>query len=149
MGKGFQRYANSKLATLMWTYALDSHLQKLPPTSNVSKITAIVINPGNLSDSRALKTNTPPMLQYLSRFIIQPLRPLMRFMDPTMRTARDAGIDVAKLATNTAFPGERGFFTMLKKDVSSPASLDVKVQEALWEKTLQWTGVNRQDINML
>lgn len=29
MGLGFQRYANAKLATVSWMYALDRHLQKV------------------------------------------------------------------------------------------------------------------------
>lgn len=110
----------------------------------LSKITAVAVNPGNLSDSRALRVNTPPMLQMMSKFVIRPLRPLLRFADPTMRTSNEAGTDIAKLAVNEASPGARGFFTLLKEDTSSPDSLDEKVQESIWEKTFEWTGVSKE-----
>ncbi|KAL8730887.1 MAG: hypothetical protein Q9166_003814 [cf. Caloplaca sp. 2 TL-2023] len=141
-GRGFQRYANSKLAIVMWMYALNRALEKDP---SLSKITAVAINPGTLSDSRALRTNTPAMLFYLSKFVIGPLQPLLRFMDPTMRTSAEAGKDVIQLATNEAYPGDRGYFTMLKKDESSPESRDEAKQERLWVKTAEWAGVEDGD----
>lgn len=76
----------------------------------------------------------------MSKYIIRPMRPLLRLADPTMRTSSEAGTDVAKLATNEASPGVRGFFTLLKEDFSSPDSLNEKIQEDIWEKTLEWTG---------
>ncbi|KAL8776380.1 MAG: hypothetical protein Q9213_008296 [Squamulea squamosa] len=141
-GRGFLRYANSKLAIIMWMYALNRALAKDP---SLSKITAVAINPGNLSDSRALRTNTPSTIYYLSLFVIRPLQPLLRFMDPTMRTSAAAGADVVQLATNEAFPGERGYFTMLKKDESSPESLDEEKQQRLWVKSAEWAGVRKGD----
>ncbi len=113
-----------------------------------AKITAVAINPGNLSDSRALRVNTPGYLRIMSIFVIQPLRPLLRFVDPTMRTANEAGIDVAKLATNEAYPGERGYFTLLEKDNSSPDSLDANLQQAVWAKTLEWTKVTQENVKL-
>ncbi|KAF2688560.1 NAD(P)-binding protein [Lentithecium fluviatile CBS 122367] len=145
MAKGFNRYAVSKLVILMWTYALNRHLEKDP---TFAKITAVAINPGNMSDSRALRVNTPKMLQMMSKFFIQPMRPLLRLADPTMRTSSEAGIDVAKLAINEASPGSRGFFTLLKEDKSSPDSLDTNVQEAIWEKTLEWTGISNSNADI-
>ncbi|CAL8576738.1 hypothetical protein XPA_002604 [Xanthoria parietina] len=141
-GLGFLRYANSKLAVVMWMYALNRALEKDP---KLNKITAVAINPGNLSDSRALRTNTPPSLYYMSTFVIKPLRPLLRFMDPTMRTSAKAGADVMQLATNDAFPGVRGYFTMLKKDESSPDSLNEEKQQMLWAKSAEWAGVGKGD----
>ncbi|KAL8678350.1 MAG: hypothetical protein Q9224_007123 [Gallowayella concinna] len=145
LGKGFLRYANSKLAITIWMYALNRALVKDP---SLSKITAVAINPGNLSDSRALRINTPKTLFYLSKFVIGPLRPLLRFMDPIMRTSAEAGADVMDLATNEAFPGERGFFTMLKKDESSVESLDEGTQQKLWAKSAEWVGVGGADTKL-
>lgn len=108
-------------------------------------ITAVAINPGNLTDSRALRTNTPQMLGYLSRFIVQPLRPLLRLIDPTTRTAAEAGADVVDLATNTAYPRERGYFTLLRKDDSSPESNDEEKQLSLWVKSAEWAKITRKD----
>ncbi|KAF2788463.1 NAD(P)-binding protein [Melanomma pulvis-pyrius CBS 109.77] len=145
MGKGFQRYATSKLAVVTWMYALNRSLEKDPQLKN---ITAVAINPGNLSDSRALRVNTPKGLQFMSKYIVQPLRPLLRFVDATMRTSKEAGIDVAKLATGQVFPGERGYFTLLKKDTSSPDSLQEATQQRLWEKSLDWARITADNTSL-
>ncbi|KAH9992266.1 NAD(P)-binding protein [Xylariaceae sp. FL0662B] len=143
-GRGFQRYANSKLAVLMWVYALNRRLENDPKLNN---ITAVAINPGNLVDSRALRTNTPPKLVNLQRFILQPLKPLLRLTDPTMRTAAEAGVDVIELAVKLD-PHERGFFTLLKKDQSSPESLDVEKQQKLWTKTAGWARITKENTTL-
>ena len=81
----------------------------------------------------------------MSRLVIQPLRFLLQFMDPTMRTAANAGVDVADLATNKAHPAERGYFTLLKKDASAPDSMDEKMQQKLWVQTIEWAKITRKD----
>ena len=85
------------------------------------------------------------MLVFMSTFIIQPLRFLLQFMDPTMRTAAKAGVDVANLATNKAHPGDRGYFTLLKKDASAPDSMDERTQQNLWVQTMKWANITRKD----
>ncbi|KAE8375366.1 hypothetical protein BDV26DRAFT_267994 [Aspergillus bertholletiae] len=144
LGRGFQRYANAKLAVTMWMYALNARLESA--TSPVHDVTAIAVNPGNLTDSRALRVNTPAKLQFLSRFIIQPLRPLLQFKDHTMRTAAEAGVDVAELAVGPEFADAKGYFTWKKQDTSSPESLDPAKQQKLWEKTLEWVGLAEADL---
>ena len=62
-----------------------------------------------------------------------------------MRTSAAAGIDVVELATNHASPGERGFFTLLEKDSSSPESQDEEKQQKLWTKTLEWSQISREN----
>ncbi|CAG8953014.1 hypothetical protein HYFRA_00003206 [Hymenoscyphus fraxineus] len=139
---GMRRYAYSKLCILMWMYALNRYLEKDP---KFSKITVVTINPGNLTDSRALTVDTPSSIYYMSKLIVRPFRPLLRFVDPTMRTAAEAGADVIELATNNAHPGKRGFFTLLKPDVSSPESLEVEKQQEVWAKTLEWAKITREN----
>ncbi|KAI2466236.1 hypothetical protein F4781DRAFT_406384 [Annulohypoxylon bovei var. microspora] len=141
-GRGFQNYANVKLVITCWMYALNRYLQK---DAGLSNITAVAMNPGNLVDSRALQTNTPWWYPYMQRFVLQPFLPLHRLRDPTMRTAALAGIDVTELALNQAYVSERGFFTFLKKDQSSPESQDEAKQEALWSKSLEWARIMEGD----
>lgn len=62
-----------------------------------------------------------------------------------MRTSAEAGADVIDLATNKAYPGERGYFTMLKKDSSSPNSQDVEKQRKIWMKSADWAGITEKD----
>ncbi|KAH6655957.1 hypothetical protein BKA67DRAFT_657854 [Truncatella angustata] len=142
LGHGFHRYANSKLALVMFTHALNRRLQQ---DAQLKDITVVVTNPGNLADSRALLVNTPLKLTILSKFVLRPLRPLLSLMDPTARTAAAAGIDVARLATNEAHPGERGYFTLLTPDQGSKESRDETAQDALWSKSVQWVGLTAQD----
>lgn len=109
--------------------------------SNLIQITAVAINPGNLSDSRALQTNTPSYLYYLSNFVIHYLRPLLRLMDPAMRTSAEASADVIDLATESAFPKQRGYYTLLKEDQSAPESRDEgKRTEAVGERRRVGSG---------
>lgn len=85
------------------------------------------------------------MLYYLSKFIIRPLRPLLRLLDPTMRTSAEAGADVIDLVTENAFPGQRGYFTLLEKDESAPESRDEEKQQDLWKKSAEWARVTTED----
>ncbi|KAL2820652.1 NAD(P)-binding protein [Aspergillus granulosus] len=143
MGRGFQRYANSKLAIVMWMYALNRHLEA---DLALNKITAVAVNPGNLADSRALRVNTPVLLKIMSILIVRPFSFLLRrFSDPTMRTSAEAAEDIVGFATNTTSPGERGYYTLSQKDVSSPDSLDEAKQNALWTKTIEWAGITGEN----
>ncbi|KAL2847881.1 hypothetical protein BJX68DRAFT_267812 [Aspergillus pseudodeflectus] len=143
MGRGFQRYANSKLVIVMWMYALNRHLKA---DLALNKITAVAVNPGNLADSRALRVNTPVFLKIISFLIIRPfLFLLRRFSDPTMRSCTEAAADIVEFATNTARPGERGYYTLSHKDESSPDSLDQAKQDALWSKTIEWAGITGEN----
>ncbi|KAM7219648.1 hypothetical protein V8F06_005029 [Rhypophila decipiens] len=141
LGWGFQRYATSKLAITAWMYALNSHLEK-DRSPSLSKITAIAVNPGALVDSRATRTNTPATMAVMGR-ILAPFLPLLRLKDKTARKSEAAGVDVIELALDRIEPGERGYFTMAKKDVSSPDSLDGGNQDRIWKKTLGWVGLTR------
>ncbi|RYC59528.1 hypothetical protein CHU98_g6680 [Xylaria longipes] len=141
-GRGFQNYANSKLAILMWTYALNRHLEK---DKSLSKISAVVIDPGSISDSRALRTNTPATLSYMQRLVLQPLQPVLRIMVPDVRRSADAGVDVAELALNQKHPDERGYFRLMVPGPSSAESLDETKQEKVWAKTAEWAKITSEN----
>ncbi|KAI0847235.1 NAD(P)-binding protein [Daldinia vernicosa] len=142
LGRGMNIYGNSKLAILMWGYALNRHLEK---DEKLRNITAIIIDPGNLTDSRALRTNTPLFLGIVQRFVLQPLRPLFSLANPSYRTAAAAGTDVIELATNNTYPGERGYLFTLKKEPSSPDSYNEEKQEKLWIKSAEWAKVTKEN----
>ncbi|KAI0802230.1 NAD(P)-binding protein [Xylaria sp. FL0064] len=143
-GDGFHRYANSKLAIVMWTYALNRHLQKVPGSPH---IVAMAMNPGNLVDSRALRTNTPSKMVNLQRFLFQPFKSVFRLADATMRTAANAAADVVELATNPALD-QGGFYNLLSKTESAPDSYNEEVQDMLWTQTMNWAGINEQNIGL-
>lgn len=72
-GHGLHRYANAKLATVMFTHALNRRLRQ---DDQLKNITVVVTDPGHLSDSRALRVNTPLKLAMLS-LVLRPFRPLL------------------------------------------------------------------------
>ncbi|KAI0814717.1 hypothetical protein GGR55DRAFT_444801 [Xylaria sp. FL0064] len=141
--RGFQRYANSKLAILTWTYALNRYLEK---DQRLSKITAVAIDPGSIADSRALRTNTPTILSHMQRYVLQPLRSAIRLMAPYVRSSVDAGADVTDLALNRKYAGERGYFRLMVPGPSSAESLDEVKQQKLWVKTAEWAKITREDV---
>ncbi|KAH9906074.1 putative short-chain dehydrogenase [Xylariomycetidae sp. FL2044] len=143
-GRGNQRYGTSKLVVTTWMYALNRCLER--QSDRLRHITAVAIDPGILGDSRAYRTNTPGATINLQRFILRPFLPLLqRFVDTGFRRAAEAGVDVAELAADRAYPGERGFFKLLKKDTSAPQSLDEDVQRRIWQQSLAWAKITQDD----
>jgi NAD(P)-dependent dehydrogenase (short-subunit alcohol dehydrogenase family) len=142
-GRGYLRYATAKLAITTWMFSLNRYLEK---DENLKKITVIAVNPGNMVDSRALHTNTPSSLHKMQKFVYKPLLPVLRLaMGPTLRTAAPAGVDVVELTLNPQYSSQRGFFTMLQKDESSPDSQDEAIQARLWAQTLEWARVSKEN----
>ncbi|CAH0051633.1 unnamed protein product [Clonostachys solani] len=148
-GRGFYRYASAKLFTTAWAFALNRHLEKDP---KLKHITAVAMNPGNMWDARSFEGNTPSSIQAMRKYLFKPFQPVIRrVLDPTFRKTSEAGIDIIELALNPKFDGERGYYTMLKKDEPDPAVVDVAVQDRVWAKSLDWSGVTKEqtvlDIN--
>ncbi|KJZ77589.1 hypothetical protein HIM_02766 [Hirsutella minnesotensis 3608] len=142
-GRGYQRYATAKLALTTWAHALNKHLQEEP---GLNGVTAIAVNPGNMVDSRALRTNTPLSLRRMQTFVYKPLLPVLRLaMGPTLRTAAPGGKDIIELTVHPKYQGERGFFTMTEKDESSPESRDTDKQSKLWTQTLRWARITKEN----
>ncbi|KAI1876645.1 hypothetical protein JX265_004171 [Neoarthrinium moseri] len=143
-GRGYQRHATTKLAITTWISWLVAYLLQKDP--NLNKITVVAINPGGLIDSRALRTNTPMSMAVMQTLVLKPLLPLLRFlMGPTIRPAAPAGVDVVDIALDPKFAAERGFFTLLQKDESSPESRDEQTQSRLWTQTLTWVKINKDN----
>jgi hypothetical protein len=58
-----------------------------------------------------------------------------------MRASAKAGVDVVDLSMSPKYVGEQGYFTLNKKDESSPESRDESKQDKLWKKSAEWAGV--------
>lgn len=115
----------------------------------MGKVNAIAMDPGSLTNSRALRTNTTWALWFLQRFILQPFQPLLHWLNPTMRGVAEVGPVLMDLAVQKIHPGERGYFEFNVKTESSPYSQDETKQDLIWEKTLQWTGLAQEEIDVL
>lgn len=66
-------------------------------------------------------------------------------MKPTLRRSADSAKDVVDLAVKEEFKGIDGHFEMRKKAASSPDSLDEEMQRRLWEKSVEWCGLKKED----
>ncbi|KAI0545347.1 NAD(P)-binding protein [Xylaria curta] len=142
-GLGFQQYACTKLAIVTWMYALNTHLQMDP---KLQHITTVAINPGNLLDSRALSKRTPKSVQYMQRFVLRPLMPLVRLLlDPFARSVNAAAVDIIDLAVSDKYAGSSGYYTLLSKDESAPESREEEKQKALWTASLKWAHIDKTD----
>ncbi|KAI5862349.1 putative short-chain dehydrogenase [Durotheca rogersii] len=142
-GRGFQRYGTLKLVITTWMYPLNEYLQKDP---KLSKITVIAVNPGNLGDSRAFRTNTPASIRYAQKFVMRPFMSLVRrFADPTFRPSAEAGADIAELGVGRADDGQRGYYTLLEKDEPDPVVLDPENQRRIWAKSAEWAGITKDN----
>lgn len=85
----------------------------------------------------------------MQKFVYKPLLPLLKVaFGPTLRTAAPAGADVAELALNDKYAGERGFYTLLNKDESSPDSQDKEKQSILWAQTLLWAKISSDNTKL-
>ncbi|KAI1762242.1 putative short-chain dehydrogenase [Hypoxylon sp. FL1150] len=143
LNRGYQRYGTLKLVVTTWCYPLNEYLQKDPKFAN---ITALVMNPGNLGDSRAFQTNTPTSIKIMQKLILKPFTPLLqRFVDPMYRTSAQAGVDIMELGVGKAGDGAQGYYTFLNKDDPDPVALDKETQHKLWAKSLEWAGINREN----
>ncbi|KAI1215125.1 putative short-chain dehydrogenase [Annulohypoxylon truncatum] len=142
-GRGYHRYATSKLTMTSWIFALNRYLLK---SEDLSKVAAVAMNAGNLVDSRALRTNAPPSMARMQTFFYKPFLPLLRLANgPTLRTAGPAGIDVIEMALSPTYEGKRGFFTLLEEDQSSPESQDEEKQQRLWKQSLEWAQITKEN----
>ncbi|KAI0468056.1 NAD(P)-binding protein [Xylaria cf. heliscus] len=137
-GSGFLRYSNSKLAITMWMHALNRHLQH---DTNLRRITAVTFNPGQLVDSRGLRTRTPRSTEYMQKLVFQPFAFLLRYVDQTMRSSDAAASDLVEVALSPQYADASGYFEMLKNCESSPESRDSAKQDVMWIKSAEWARV--------
>jgi hypothetical protein len=80
-------------------------------------------------------------------FILKPLMSVINLLlDPKFRSSAAAGVDVAELALGAALPGERGYFTLLKKDANDPITMDQTTQQRAWQKSLEWAKITKENI---
>ncbi|KAF4625680.1 hypothetical protein G7Y89_g12484 [Cudoniella acicularis] len=141
VGRGFQRYGNSKLAVIMGMYELNKLLLQDP---KLRKITAVAMDPGGLVDSRTMNEGVPSTWKYAMKGFLSPMRPLLKHFIPTLRSVNESSIDLIEISVGK-LNSERGYFTLLKKDDSSPESKDEEKQQRLWAKSLEWAHVSKND----
>jgi NAD(P)-dependent dehydrogenase (short-subunit alcohol dehydrogenase family) len=132
--KGMQRYNSSKLANILWTYALARHLADAK-----SSVTSNAFNPG-LMPGTGLARNYSPFGKFVWFHILPLIAPLLQMMIPFIRTMEVSGADLAWVALSQETAGITGkYFDGRKEVMSSPASYDAEKQEDLWKWSVKTT----------
>ncbi|KAF7888222.1 uncharacterized protein EAF02_002763 [Botrytis sinoallii] len=140
VGRGFQRYGLSKVAAIMGMYQLNKRLSKDPL---LSKISAVAMDPGGLTDSRCMNSGVPSAWWFLMRGVLGPLQPLLKYLVPTLRNTKVAAADLIDISVGKEYRGSSGYYVMLNKDESSPESQDEEKQLRLWKKSMEWIKISQ------
>ena len=123
-----QRYNSSKLANILWTYALARHLGDAR-----SAVTANAFNPG-LMPGTGLAREYGGLARFLWFYVMPYILPLVRVMMPSARAVEGSGADLAWVALGKETAGISGkYFDGRREIMSSAVSYDVAKQEDLWQ----------------
>ncbi|KFY18831.1 hypothetical protein V493_08316 [Pseudogymnoascus sp. VKM F-4281 (FW-2241)] len=139
---GRQRYATSKLANIMWTYALHRRLSAMPER----KLTVAAFDPG-LMPGTNLGREGNSLEQFLWYRVLPRILPLLRLiLNPNIHTPQESGANLARLAIGADVEGKSGVYFEGKKIISSSKdSYDESKQEDLWEWTIKATAASEDE----
>ncbi|KAG9377039.1 short-chain dehydrogenase/reductase sdr [Pyrenophora tritici-repentis] len=129
-----------ELVTIMVMYELN---RRLKAKKDTEAIRAVAVDPLDLLDSRAFRQpHVPHHLQIMAR-IVTWLLPLLRFVVPRLMKVEQAAGSVVEVAVAEKFSGQEGYFEGEQKVNSSPESMEMKMQLALWRKSVEWCGLEQ------
>ncbi|KAJ5642004.1 hypothetical protein N7490_006004 [Penicillium lividum] len=138
---GWRRYANSKLANVMFMHSLNQRLQNNPLLNG---ITALAMDPGAVVDSRAHEIHR--------RFINKLIFAMMKFLHPVLtlftncvRTNAESGRDLAALAADPKYQLVRGYFDGQRATAPAAVVTETDIPEALWSACWDWTNMEDRE----
>lgn len=133
---GRQRYASSKLANILWTYALHRRLRQRVPER---AITANAFDPG-LMPGTGLGREASRFERFMWMKIMPRILPLLRLLiSPNVHKPEESGATLARVATGPEVDGVSGkYFEGLKEIKSGKDSYDESKQDDLWEWTIKY-----------
>lgn len=135
--KGRQRYTSTKLANVLYTYALDDHFGSISQKSGgKTKWTVSVIDPG-LMPGTGLARQTTGIQRFLWLHVLPAILPLLRLLlTKNIHSPQESGEAVARLAVGEDVKGKSGvYYEGMKPIKSSDASYDKRKQDDLWTWT--------------
>lgn len=107
------------------------------------------MDPGSLLDSRAFQQqDVPKAWRILLGGVLNWLQPVVKYAKPALRHAKDAAPDLIEVAVGDRFTGKSGYYMMLNEGESSPESKDQNKQRLLWDKSVEWCGVRKDDTKL-
>ncbi|RDW83043.1 hypothetical protein BP5796_04534 [Coleophoma crateriformis] len=137
--QGFQRYANSKLANVMFMLTLNKRLAKDP---SLKGITAVAVNPGDMPTSRAFQ-HVPFAFRMVLK-IAACLLPLFQYFT-SLTTTKSAAINLMAMSVGPDASGSRGYFEGQKPVQSSKDSQDKGLRERVWKACEKWCGLKQSE----
>ncbi|KAJ6447300.1 dehydrogenase reductase protein [Purpureocillium lavendulum] len=140
---GRQRYASSKLANVLWAYALDRRLAQKKPERSV---TVTAFDPG-LMPGTGLAREANGVVRFLWLRVLPNMLPLLRLaLTPNIHTPAESGSALARLAVGEEVDGVSGKYYEGKTEIqSSKDSYDVTKQDDLWRWTTAYLARSRQE----
>ncbi|KAK4097277.1 NAD(P)-binding protein [Parathielavia hyrcaniae] len=134
--RGFQRYANAKLANAVFMQDLNARLLADP---SLAGITVTCMDPGGLVDSRAHAEQRALARRVIN--IANAMMPLLRHLTSVMRTTTSAGRDLVALSVGVQFKGKRGHFLGRQEGTPAKVICDLTVQKKLWAACWEWVAL--------
>jgi NAD(P)-dependent dehydrogenase (short-subunit alcohol dehydrogenase family) len=136
---GRQRYTTSKLANVMWAYALHRRFAQASGKSQ----TVTLLHPG-LMPGTGLAREASATLRFIWIHILPRLVPLLgRF---NIHSPQDSGAALASLALSPDVEGVNGAYYEGRKKINlSTESYDEKKQEELWDWTVRNIAMNKEE----
>jgi NAD(P)-dependent dehydrogenase (short-subunit alcohol dehydrogenase family) len=145
---GRQRYPTSKLANMLWGYALEERFKKLRDT-NVRNWTVVSFDPGLMPGTGLVRAGNA-----IERFVwftlLPKILPLLRLvMYPNIHTPAESGGALAWVAASDEVKGTTGVYYEGKKEIkSSELSYNKDKQEDLWEWTVHNIATNPEEVEL-
>ncbi|KAL2797391.1 short-chain dehydrogenase [Aspergillus keveii] len=145
---GRQRYPTSKLANMLWGYALEERFKKLRDT-NVRNWTVVSFDPGLMPGTGLVRSGNA-----IERFVwftlLPKILPLLRLvMYPNIHTPAESGGALAWVAASDEVKGTTGVYYEGKKKIkSSKVSYETDKQEDLWEWTVNNIATNPEEVEL-
>lgn len=142
---GRQHYSNSKLANILWVYALENHLKGKRPQRVV---TVNAFDPG-LMPGTGLAREAGPFLRFLWLQVLPRIIPLLRrIYTPNVHTAAESGEALARLAVGADAEGVTGkYFEGMKEIPSSVDSYVEEKQDSLWNWTVKYLSQDETELS--
>ncbi|CAL5869151.1 uncharacterized protein PFLUO_LOCUS3379 [Penicillium psychrofluorescens] len=144
---GRQHYTNTKLANVLYTYALHRRFQSIKESTG-KNWTVTAFDPG-LMPGTGLARDASRVEKFIWFRILPCITPLLRlFLSPNVHTAQVSGNCLAQLAIASDVDGVSGvYFEGNKKIKSSQASYDESKQEDLWQWTIGTLAQSEEEKN--
>jgi NAD(P)-dependent dehydrogenase (short-subunit alcohol dehydrogenase family) len=142
---GRQRYTSTKLANVLYTYALHRRFTTINENSG-KHWTVTAFDPG-LMPGTGLAREAGGMMKFMWNRVLPKILPLLRLMiSHNIHTPKESGEALALLAVGTSVRGKSGLYYEGTEEIkSSEESYDHVKQEDLWRWTVNTLAQNERE----